>query len=478
MPDQGKRGVKYRRISDDREGLELGVQRQDEDLDALAAQLGITIVGDYCDNDISASTRSRKTRPEYERMVADAKAGKFDVILAYTSKRLTRRPREHEDLIELGEKHGVQFRYVRSPSFDLNTANGRMVARILAAADANESEEMAERVARKHRQLAEDGKEKGGGSRPFGYETSRKEIRESEAALIREATRRILDEGASLGGIVSDWRRRGIPTVTGAQWTKVVLRRMLVSARISGRREHNRVRDIGTITNLNAEWPAIISAEASDRLRELLTDPARQTNFAGSARRYLLSGFLYCGLTDCGNRMKARPQGDHQRSYVCADVGRAHLRMIAEPLETYVQEAVLDYLDEFVNLSAAIKRDDTQEENLWAKLKSLQSDLESLDDDLYIRKTLTRQRYDRLTSQVLHDIELTKKAIDRERGRTVIASLPTNSALARTQWEARDLEWRRRLVTTLVERVTVGPGRRGLNKFDPERVSIAWRRPE
>ena len=78
--------------------------------------------GVYTDNDIGASTRSRKPRPDYQRMLADARAGRFEVILAYASSRLTRRPREHEDLIELAERHGVAYRYVRSPSVDLNTA--------------------------------------------------------------------------------------------------------------------------------------------------------------------------------------------------------------------------------------------------------------------------------------------------------------------------------------------------------------------
>src|SRR5579859_5770999 len=115
----------YLRISDDREGRELGVGRQQEDCLSLSEHLHCVVYDFYKDNDISASPRSRKVRPDYQRLLADARAGAIDTIIAYTSSRLTRRPREHEDLIELAEQYGIQFHYVASPSFDLNTAAGR-----------------------------------------------------------------------------------------------------------------------------------------------------------------------------------------------------------------------------------------------------------------------------------------------------------------------------------------------------------------
>lgn len=473
-PDQPKRAVKYRRISDDREGLELAATRQDEDLDALAEREGVVIVGDYLDNDISASTKSRKLRPAYSRMLADAKAGKFEYILAYTSSRLTRRIRENEDLIELGEHYGIKFKFVRSPDYDLYDTDGRVIARILASINAGESERISERVQRKHRQLAQQGKDNGGGTRPFGYEKDRKTVREPEAKLIRDATRRILEGDASLSGLVSEWNEKDIPTVTGARWSKVTLRRMLMSARISGRREHN-----GAITNNKAQWGSIISHEDSDRLRELLRDPARRTNHTDGARRYLLSGFLFCGVPGCGLRMISRPQGDHQPSYVCAVPGRSHLRIKAEPLELFVKEMALLYLDRFVtSFAEAQEQNQTSEAELWRRKGVLRRDLEEADDDYRIRKIMDRQRYERQVAQLQSQIDDVDREITRVQGQTAISNLPTNSAHARSLWERRGLEWRRQLIKTLVVRVTVGPGVRGLNKFDDRRVSIAYRQPD
>ncbi|HYS38449.1 MAG TPA: recombinase family protein, partial [Pseudonocardiaceae bacterium] len=126
----------------------MGVARQLEDCRQLAARNGDTVTRIYSDNDIGASTRSRKPRPEYQKMIKDARDGLIDKIIAYTSGRLTRRPREHEDLIDLAEQLGVAFGYVASPGFDLNTAAGRRVARILAATDAGEAEDISERARR------------------------------------------------------------------------------------------------------------------------------------------------------------------------------------------------------------------------------------------------------------------------------------------------------------------------------------------
>jgi DNA invertase Pin-like site-specific DNA recombinase len=62
-----KRAAIYTRISRDKEGTELGVQRQEQDCRALAERDGLQVVRVYTENDIGASTLSKKRRPEYRR---------------------------------------------------------------------------------------------------------------------------------------------------------------------------------------------------------------------------------------------------------------------------------------------------------------------------------------------------------------------------------------------------------------------------
>ncbi len=159
----------YLRISDDREGRELGVDRQREHCLELAARHGLDVYDIYNDNDKGASRYSKKPRKNYQRLLADAKAGRFTSIVAYTTGRLTRRPREHEDQVDLARDYGIRFLYVKSPSFDLNTAAGRRIAGILAVNDAGEPDDTSERVADAKRKQASEGLYLGG-YKAYGYE--------------------------------------------------------------------------------------------------------------------------------------------------------------------------------------------------------------------------------------------------------------------------------------------------------------------
>ncbi|HLE39840.1 MAG TPA: recombinase family protein, partial [Acidimicrobiia bacterium] len=63
----------YARISADRDGTRLGVERQIEDCQRLASALGWQVHDVYADNDVSAW--SGRVRPEYRRLCEDIKAG-------------------------------------------------------------------------------------------------------------------------------------------------------------------------------------------------------------------------------------------------------------------------------------------------------------------------------------------------------------------------------------------------------------------
>ncbi|HEV7896838.1 MAG TPA: recombinase family protein [Planosporangium sp.] len=108
------RAAVYLRISDDREGRELGAGRQRADCLRLAGRLGVDVVEVYQDDDTEAFGRDRERRPAYRRMLADAGARRFGSVIAYTSARLAERRGEYEDLIELAQRHGIRFAYVMS----------------------------------------------------------------------------------------------------------------------------------------------------------------------------------------------------------------------------------------------------------------------------------------------------------------------------------------------------------------------------
>src|SRR5579884_3389761 len=93
----------YCRISEDREGAGLGVERQRADCEALVHQRRWRVVDVYVDNDLSAY--SGKPRPEYRRMLRDVEAGRLGAIVAWHTDRLHRSPREFEELMGRCDRH-------------------------------------------------------------------------------------------------------------------------------------------------------------------------------------------------------------------------------------------------------------------------------------------------------------------------------------------------------------------------------------
>jgi site-specific DNA recombinase len=136
------------------------------------------------------------------------------------------------------------------------------------------------------------GKRSGGGSRPFGYKIVRHDLGEggkrrwrivgedlepAEEELIKESATRVL-RGESLRSIAMDWNERGLKTVGGGKWQGSMIRRVLMSPRIAGIREHR-----GEIVG-EATWPAIIDRATHDRLVGLLgTRAADPRTTAGRA---------------------------------------------------------------------------------------------------------------------------------------------------------------------------------------------------
>src|SRR5262249_41888399 len=147
----------YVRISEDRNGGELGVGRQEQDCRELAARRGWDVVDVYMDDDVSAF--SGKPRPSYRRLLADVEAGQVQAVVAWHPDRRHRSPVELEHFITLVERHGVAVATVQGGDYDLSTASGRMTARVVGAVARGESEHSAERVRRKMRELAENGRD-------------------------------------------------------------------------------------------------------------------------------------------------------------------------------------------------------------------------------------------------------------------------------------------------------------------------------
>jgi site-specific DNA recombinase len=300
----------YARISSDQDGTTLGVQRQLEDCRRLAADLGWPVGDEYVDNDLSAY--SGKRRPEYERMLSDLADGSRDAVLIYHVDRLTRRPIELEQFLDVLTAAKVRHvRFVAGGDLDVGNGDGLMVLRMLLAVAANESATKSRRVKRKMLQNAEAGLPHGGPQRPFGYHDDKLTVRDDEAQVVCALAQRFL-AGESLRSLATWLDEQSIATVSGKPWRTSTLRALLASGRIAGLRDHQ-----GQVIG-KAVWEPIINEQTRARILARMAE--QKASGRRSPRRYLLSGLLRCHR--CGNTLYSAAR-EEVRRYVCAS-GPAH----------------------------------------------------------------------------------------------------------------------------------------------------------
>jgi hypothetical protein len=332
-----------------------------------------------------------------------------------------------------------------------------------------ESDDKSRRITRKHLELAQSGEWAGGGTRPFGYLTDRRSLNPAEAPIVREAVARVL-AGDSLRTVASDLNDRGIRTSTGGTWSIGPLRRILLSARISGQREHH-----GQIVG-PARWEPIITPDDTARLRTILNDPARKSQ--RTPRRYLLAGLLRCGL--CGAVLVSRPRGDGARRYVCAKgpgfAGCNRIIVLADPLEALIQEAVLYRLDSPA-LAAALAGEAAADDDTARLAARLEQDRQQLAElaTAYGERLITFAEYLAARKPIEARIEASQRQLSKSTRTAAVADYLGDSAALRERWADLPLARQHAIVAALLDRAVVGPAVRGRNAFDPARVEPVWR---
>lgn len=334
------RAVIYCRISRDRVGAGLGVERQEGDCRELAARLAdqfdasFIIVAVLVDNDVSAF--SGRKRRDYERLCQLMESGTVDVVLTWHNDRLHRSPRELEDYIELSISRDIPTFTVTAGDYDLSTSNGRFQARIGGAIARRESEHRSERVSSAAKQRAFSGGASGG-PRPFGFEADGETIRPEEAAEIADGTAAVL-RGENPGAKVASLNARGIFTSTGKPWTTSAWRLVLLRERNAGIRVYQG-QEVGP-----ASWDAIVSESDYRAVVALLKDPSRRTS-TGNQPKWLGSKIYLCRGEGCGATMiSTKRSGCPNYIYRCDTRGAGHAMRDRDSLDAFITARIVNRL--------------------------------------------------------------------------------------------------------------------------------------
>lgn len=216
-----KKAAIYCRISLDRKiGTDeerAGVKRQLNDCRLMCRMNGYEVFEIYEDNSVSAhgtEVKKAKERREYNRMLEDFKAGKFDVIVAWKLDRLTRSVAGLEDMLKelAGLGLCICTTDLGGSEQDLRRADAVMLAQLMASFAQFESSRKSERMKTALEARAKQGIMRNG-KRSFGYD-GHNNVVEEEAVIVR-AIYEAYDKGSSMNAITRALRGEDDGTLPG-----------------------------------------------------------------------------------------------------------------------------------------------------------------------------------------------------------------------------------------------------------------------
>ncbi len=250
MIDKATRVGGYVRVSQERaakNGYSLGAQEQE--VRRFIEYKGWTLVELYREEGVSGY---KKERPAMDRLLADAKAGRFDVVIFPSIDRAGRSVRDVIEIDRALRAGGADTVFLRE-GVDTSTPTGELFRNIMASLAEFEGRVIYERLSKGKRKKASEGGYTGGWI-PYGYQRAEDgtiAIVPEEAAVVKRIFR-WAGGGRSLPWIAARLRDENAPTRNGGQWRPSTIRGMLRNRFYTGQ-----VAFDGTI--IRAQHDAIVS---------------------------------------------------------------------------------------------------------------------------------------------------------------------------------------------------------------------------
>ena len=312
------RAAIYARVSSQAQRERHTIESQLHALPAFVAAQGWEIVGTYVDDGRSAKTGQLDRRDGFARLVRDAEAKRFDVLVVADIDRLTRTDdmRERAQILGPFQRAGIRIVTPTGGELDLRTMLGELYVTLHAIVAAEENRKRAERIkAGKLRAIAEG--RKPAGPTPYGLRYTRAtgtwSIDEAAAAVVREIFRRV-GAGESCVQVADDLIARDAEPAPRTGWTRAAVYRIVRKRTPVGEWDADKRR--GALIRVPAiisedEWQAAARALLAHKRRGL-----RRTKHV-----YLLEALATCA--HCGERIAIRsasPARNGRRNpaaYVC-----------------------------------------------------------------------------------------------------------------------------------------------------------------
>jgi DNA invertase Pin-like site-specific DNA recombinase len=467
----GRQSV-LRNKDDERRDLDTSTDRQVTDGFIWVRNQEGEVVRTYRDEGISGY--SGALRPEFERLLVDLDERTIDTVVCWKLDRLARNHRDFQRLWDVCERRGARLVSLHE-MFDSSTPAGEFTIRMLIGMAKMESDNISVRVRRALEAFRQAGRMHTGGARPFGHHWDGSQVPD-EAKVIRWTAEQFI-AGRSLNAVTNQLAADGVVGTKGKPMGRREVKRMVTSPRVAGLVEHQ-----GEIVG-EGTWEPILDRPTWEQVRAIMLDPARARQ-VGRPPKYLLPGFLRCGMEGCGAKLVSRPLTSHGRTkpnYVCIATGRLHLAIAAEPVERLIEERVLTRLDHtglVKVLAARAKADDTRE--LAEQLARDDAAFTQLGDDFYRDGIIDRPTFLRQRAALEPRIANARAELARRMQQQELVGVPAMPGKLRAWWAtpAATLEKKRAVLALVLDHAVILPAKRPSRTVDPERVVIGedrWR---
>jgi DNA invertase Pin-like site-specific DNA recombinase len=479
----------YRRLSDAKGGT--SIEDQGEDNAAAADDNDWKLGEPYVDEGLSASRYARKSRGDFEQLVADLQTGPTgresafgaDILMLWESSRGSRRVGEWVSFIELCEEKEVLI-WVTTHERLYDPRNGRDRKSLIE--DAADSEYESYKTHKRVRRTAALEAKKGRpyGQAPYGlmpvYDPETGKLltwtEDLKRSIVPRELFRLLEMGTSMSRIEALFRTRGYTNRSGRPFTHAHLRDMAERHSYAGLRVHN-----GTV--YEGIWDGIVPATRFWNVQRLLFAPGRAT-YTGGGARYELTAGLRCG--QCGDLTRVDNQKGRKLGYKCR---KGCLTIQKEPVDELLigrpgdLGVLLEYLarDDIYEILRTPGSNDAAVQELQAALAKARAER----DEMRNAKGSTLAEVLLLANSLQAKEEEVAALEERERALTIPSSVLTiirPGADVWTSWQRAPIAARRSAVRLLFTPRYLGTPyiipspRTGPNQPVAER--IVWRTPD
>ncbi len=453
-----KRGAAYIRESSEEQGQGFSPSAQRQKIHEFAKDNGIEMVTEYCD--LHSAWRKSNARPEFQRLMADAADGKFDVVLVFHTSRFARNQAEARRYKQLlRERLGIQVISVTQPlGHDPSEPSSFLAESINEMFDEYYSVSLSFWVRTGLHEKARQGRLTG--LLPWGYvrdpETKLAVPHPERAPLVLEMFKRY-NTGQESDQFLAAWfNAKGARTRRDREFCSDTVRDMLLNAAycgyVSGKRDNSKA--------IKGLHEPIVPEELFDSVQRLRAYRATVKQPSPPSDEYLLRKMLRCER--CGARMHGtRGSCPPVRRYLCSS--RRHGMACdqpmtrAEPLENQLTEWLRAFQPDaelrkrVLDTISAKAREQSGKTNRRAELVDQLRRLQ----DIYVLGDLTKAQYV-MRRQAAQD-ELERLAPPADPQLTEAEDLLANFA---SFWDREESPAERhRLLATLFETVWQDAGR-------------------